>query len=356
MKAATTSTRVPSVSRATVWDFVLIGALIFGGCCSNALALELTAKQLPATGGLITLAQFIATAVTALPGELEWRTMYGVPMLWIRRPGVPLYRWGVQVVLYYMTSMLNNSAFAYSIPMSVHIVFRSGGMLVNMVLGYSVDGKRYNALQLASVLLVTVGVVMATLSAAAPEKSHTSAPAGDYLFGVLLLSLALLSSGIMGIFQERTYNKYGRQHWHEALFYSHLFSLPLFFFHSRSLRQQIQAANATAPEWAGVCTSCQVAGHLIPSYYLKLALNVVTQLLCINGVNRLTARVSSLSVSLVLVVRKAVSLVISVVLFNKQTGNLALWSGAVAVLTGTVGYTYGGLAARPPTSVRKKTA
>jgi len=343
--------------RVALYDFGLILLLIFGGCCSNALALELTTRQLPASGTLLTLAQFLATTLIALFGELEWRRLYGWPVLWLRRPGVPLRRWLVQVVLYFITSILNNEAFAFHIPMSVHIVFRSGGMLINMILGYTVSGKRYSLLQLASVMLVTVGVIVATLSAAMPSASgpQSDHPMSDYLTGVTLLSLALLTSGFMGLFQEQTYAKYGREHWHEALFYSHLFSLPLFVLQAGTLRQQVANANQTPREWIGICKSYEALGFYIPSYYTKLALNVLTQLLCINGVNRLTSRVSSLSVSLILVVRKAVSLLISVVLLNHQTGSLSLWSGAAAVLLGTLGYTYGGLKGSMPSAKIKHT-
>ena len=48
-----------------------------------------------------------------------------------------------------------------------------------------------------------------------------------------------------------------------------------------------------------------------------------------------------------LVVRKAVSLVISVVLLNGQAGSISLWFGAAAVMVGTIGYTYGGAKRRP---------
>ena len=51
----------------------------------------------------------------------------------------------------------------------------------------------------------------------------------------------------------------------------------------------------------------------IPHIYLPLVLSTITQLVCIAGVHRLTTRVSALTVTLVLVVRKAVSLIISVV-------------------------------------------
>jgi UDP-xylose/UDP-N-acetylglucosamine transporter B4 len=51
----------------------------------------------------------------------------------------------------------------------------------------------------------------------------------------------------------------------------------------------------------------------IPHVYLPLIVNTITQLLCVAGVHRLTTRVSAVTVTLVLVVRKAFSLIISVV-------------------------------------------
>ncbi|WFD44578.1 golgi uridine diphosphate-N- acetylglucosamine transporter [Malassezia psittaci] len=200
-------------------------------------------------------------------------------------------------------------------------------MVVNMLLGWAVDNKHYSVLQIASVAMVSIGVVVATISAAQPAQTTTGSTE-EYVIGVLLLSMALISSGTMGIFQEHTYAMYGREHWHEALFYSHLFALPLFLLNWQSITRQIKLANATHLQWIGT----QELGVYIPSYYIVLLLNVLTQLLCVNGVNRLTSQVSSVSVSLVLVVRKAVSLVISVVWLNGSKGNTSLWGGATAVM------------------------
>ena len=79
----------------------------------------------------------------------------------------------------------------------------------------------------------------------------------------------------------------------------------------------------------------------IPAFYIPLLLNVITQLFCVSGVNRLTSKANSLTVSLILVVRKAVSLGISVLLLGGSKGNLCLWIGAAAVLAGSIGYTLG---------------
>ena len=301
---------------------------------------------------------------------------------------MPLYRWVVQVGFYLTTSLLNNTAFAYDVPMPVHIVFRSGGLVINMILGWLVQKRRYSPLQIASVILVTFGVVSSTLDS---TNMHTKGGekgegVGEYATGVLLLFSALVLTGFMGLWQERTFKQYGKDNWRESMFYSHLLSLPLFLLRPKNLLRDIGDANATTRWWFGFgppsplsspfsssgwlnnllalatppsilkkdLTETRIfnlanllplplprlngVGFWIPSFYPPLLLNVLTQLLCINGVNRLTSKVSSLSVTLVLVVRKAVSLMISVMLVQRSMGTPGLWGGAAMVLAGTVGY------------------
>lgn len=48
----------------------------------------------------------------------------------------------IQVGLFYLVSVLNNAVFGYQIPMSVHIIFRSSGLVVSMILGWLLRGKR----------------------------------------------------------------------------------------------------------------------------------------------------------------------------------------------------------------------
>ncbi|KAE8210889.1 hypothetical protein CF327_g5301 [Tilletia walkeri] len=444
---------------ASQWPFIL--GLIFGGCCSNAYFLELGTAAVPSAGTLITFAQFLATALTCTPSQLEWSsastTTPGRPASksWfprLKKPKVPVSRWSVQVLLYLSTSLLNNAAFAYDIPMSVHIVFRSGGLVINMILGWAIEGRRYNFMQVTSVFIVTVGVIAATLFAQAPSASPSSSSSSStisptYIFGVSLLFLALILSGLMGLYQERTFRTYGRDNWQEALFYAHTLSLPIFLTRWRKLGEEIRLADSTPPIWLGWLSSERVSAavgeglrlrgskmddasagliglgastldlgagcvlrriaqsnlfyssgnrysscpsnvgftslvdsawtpsssavsptaapwHIgwstqpkgnfptslsmtVPSFWPVLLLNVLTQLLCINGVNRLTSQVTSLTVTLVLVLRKATSLAISVVWVGGRTGNWGLWSGAGAVLLGTIGYTLASSSSSP---------
>lgn len=133
------------------------------------------------------------------------------------------------------------------IPLTVHIIFRSGGELVppvlhfpqelipglcvSMLTGYFLARKRYSFGQVIAGVVITVGIVLATVSAPRPPRSPASsaskAPQTDdklseslqYALGIAMLSLALFLSAWLGLWQERTYRRYGNQ-WREALFYT----------------------------------------------------------------------------------------------------------------------------------------
>ena len=224
---------------------------------------------------------------------------------------------------------------------------------------------------MVSVLLVTLGVILTTLSSTQSKSrsgikssNASSYPSSTmsmdsykrYSIGILILTLALVLSGTLGLVQDHTFARYGRGNWEEAMFYLHALALPLFGFTWPSLVAEVRMINSGPQvslfkDFASV-TSLNTLSPLpylpirpptlqIPSFYIPLALNVLTQIVCVSGVNRLTSRMNSLTVSLVLVVRKAVSLAISVLLLGSSRGNTPLWMGATAVLVGTVGYTIG---------------
>lgn len=190
--------------------------------------------------------------------------------------------------------------------------------------------------------MVTLGVTLTTLSASNSPPTRDSST-GQYITGILLLTIALILSGFLGILQDSTYSKYrlqGGTPWQESMFYLHFLSLPMFLSVRGDIMSQLTSFRASPPISRDPWTPSVLPS--IPTSYFVLALNVFTQLFCVAGVNRLTTRVSSLTVTLVLVVRKAVSLVISVVLFENndmdQSQKLMLWGGAMLVFAGTVTY------------------
>jgi UDP-xylose/UDP-N-acetylglucosamine transporter B4 len=125
-----------AISALTSWAATL--SLVFGGCCANALTLEQLTLTYPNFGTLITFLQFLLIALHGLPGHVYW-TRTG-PRLKPRRIHIGPYVG--QVVLFYGISMLNNWAFGYNIPMPVHIIFRSGGLVVSMLFGWLISKKR----------------------------------------------------------------------------------------------------------------------------------------------------------------------------------------------------------------------
>jgi len=132
---------------AVVLDWFAPLSLIFGGCCSNALTLEQLTSQYPDSGHLITFAQFLLVSLRGLPNLLEItypNKNHGLlPMIHLKRPRIPLRAYIIQVILFLFVSILNNMAFAYKIPMPVHIIFRSGGLVISICLGWLVMGRRY---------------------------------------------------------------------------------------------------------------------------------------------------------------------------------------------------------------------
>ena len=266
-----------------------------------------------------------------------------------------------QVALFYALSVLNNAAFAYDIPMTVHIIFRSGGMIINILLGWllvkkqyvplpfplpndSAIASRYTLNQIVSVFIVTIGIILTTLSASIPKPTSHDLAASLYAQGISILSLALLLSGFLGLSQDYVFARYikpseasdplAQPFWQEHMFYIHFLALPLFYFSRESIATEL------ARSTAGPTVSFSSVPLVLPSTLLYLSANTLTQLLCVIGVNRLTGRVSSLTVTLILTVRKAVSLLLSVAVYGGQA-NTMMWSGATLVFIGTIGYSLG---------------
>jgi len=78
---------------------------------------------------------------------------------------------------------------------------------------------------------------------------------------------------------------------------------------------------------------------VIPRLIFFLIINVVTQYLCVRGVNRLTAISSALSIAIVLNIRKFTSLALSVVVFGNPLP-MGVKVGATLVGAGAAWYAF----------------
>lgn len=342
-------------------NIIAIMGLIFGGCCANVFALEAIIKEAPGSGTLVTCTQFLLTALFSLKPHLDFSR--GIKHLYLKPRAIPFQRWLVYTVIFLTINMLNNKAFDYKISVPLHIILRSAGPVATMAVGY-LAGRRYAKAQIIAVALLFVGVVQAAVADAQSKGAQMSfvqygtTAQSNFVVGFAILCLAMLLSAIMGVYTDQTYAKYGRDHWNENLFYSHTLSLPFFILYWPDLVTQSQAL-LSSPSMTIFMASSPQAGMLglyhqlmakTPVQLLFLLMNGLTQYLCIRGVNLLAAQSSSLTVTVVLNVRKLVSLMLSIWLFGNRLAPGVLF-GAFLVFIG------GGLYALPtqkPVSRRKK--
>jgi len=145
-----------------------------------------------------------------------------------------------------------------------------------------------------------------------------------------MLVISLLLTAALGLAQERTYKKYGPC-WREGVFYTHFLSLPIFLFLIPDIKQGLYSLAKVSP-------SPYTSPYTPYTSYLIMAANLVSQLICVSSVNRLSSQVSSVSTNLVLTTRKALSLCFSVWWFGNGW-NTQLGVGAGMVFIGSFIFT-----------------
>ncbi|KAJ8245320.1 hypothetical protein GJAV_G00269520 [Gymnothorax javanicus] len=303
--------------------------LVFVGCCSNVVFLELLVRDFPGCGNIVTFAQF---AFIALEGFI-FQTNFGR-----KKPVIPIRNYVVMVTMFFTVSVINNYALNFNISMPLHMIFRSGSLIANMILGIIILNKRYTRSKYISIVFVTIGICICTIMSAKQVNVDQEATEGQglyaflrWLLGIGMLTFALLMSARMGIFQETLYKQYGK-HSKEALFYNHCLPLPGFLLLASDIYNHCVLFNQSAPvEVPGIATA-------VPVMWLYLMMNVVTQYVCIRGVFILTTECASLTVTLVVTLRKFVSLVFSILYFRNP---FTAWHcvGTALVFVGTLLYT-----------------
>jgi len=293
--------------------------MVLVGCCSNVVFLELLVSQDPGIGNLVTFAQFL---IIALEGFI-FTTKFGTV-----KPKVPFSAWVMLVIMYFLVSVSNNYALNFNIPMPLHMIFRAGSLMANMLLGVIILGKQYSASKYVSILMITAGIITCTYS----STSSKSVEGGDeekeeswIMVGISLLTFALFMSARMGIYQEVVYSKHGK-HPREALFYTHALPLPGFLLLAPDILNHWNIVMSSAP---------LPITPFVPSMLLYLIGNIFTQYLCISAVFILTTECASLTVTLVVTLRKFLSLLFSIWYFNNPFTTLH-WLGTALVFGGTL--------------------
>ncbi|KAF8742282.1 hypothetical protein AX14_005456 [Amanita brunnescens Koide BX004] len=301
-------------------------AMVFGGCCANAWSYEQLLRTSPGIGSALTFFQMLFIAVHSLPSFLTFQGGSWFPRLKPRQ--VPLSRWLTQVLLVVTSSLLNNWAHFYNVPLTIIIVFRSAGLGISMLFGFVFLKKRYALSQILCVAVVSAGAILATVSRPSASEAATTLKSKDdakkYIIGVSMMVVSSVATGFLGLLQELTYQNHGPC-WKEGVFYTHFLSLPIFVFLFNDIKlgiYRLSSTNTGAPS-------------AIP--FIILLCNIITQLICVSGVNKLNTQMSSVSTNLVLTTRKALSLCFSVWWFGNGW-NAQFGLGAAMVFLGSISF------------------
>lgn len=336
---------------------------------------------------LYTLPSQLTFTITSPPEPPPLQPTQTVWFPRIKKRKVPLRQWCIFAAQFVVINVLNNAAFGYKISLPLHIILRSAGPVASMAVGYIWKGRSYSRRKVSSVVLLFFGVVLAALSDAGAKdpsstsgmkeeelNTHTNTTTSEHsssegsvsvlsqqLPGFILLSLALLLSAVMGIWSDTLYTRYGRNSAiaSEQLFYGHLLSLPFFALQFSTLQQQIttllavsavSSPSAQLPLAKDVTPTTNLLKQFnnpqsisawqrvlayfnVPPAVNLLLLNSITQIICISGVHYLSTQTSALTVSIVLNIRKVVSLLLSIWLFGNNLP-LGVLIGAAVVFAG----------------------
>lgn len=245
------------------------------------------------------------------------------------------------VIMFFLSSVLNNYSLKFNISVPLLMIFRSGSLMANMVLGVIILNKSYDIWKYISVILITIGIFISTIASGRDVKESLKDSGGNesdkndsflwWLFGVSLLTISLFISARMGLYQEVMYKKRGK-HVTEALFYTHILPLPIFFLMGNDI-------------WRHFVISIESNVLIIPiieisiqTQFIYLTINFLSHYLCVRCVYTLSSECSSLVVTLIVTLRKFASLIFSIIYFHHPFTTFH-WLGTALLIIGTVMFT-----------------
>jgi UDP-xylose/UDP-N-acetylglucosamine transporter B4 len=207
-----------------------------------------------------------------------------------------------------------------------------------MLMGIMILNKSYDVWKYVSVVLITIGIFISTIASGNDVKKELASIDDNsessflwYIFGVILMTISLFISARMGLYQETMYKKRGK-HATEALFYTHILPLPAFLLLSTNIWSHFVIATQSDD------VNIPLVNIAIKTQILYLIINFLAHYMCISCVYTLTSECSSLTVTLVVTLRKFVSLIFSIIYFNHPF-TFYHWLGTVLLIFGTVMFT-----------------
>ncbi|CAD5219306.1 unnamed protein product [Bursaphelenchus okinawaensis] len=303
---------------------IAIGGTL-GGCMTCMVVVESLAKSHTHAMNLMTFSNFL---FISLQGLIFTSRFLSVPNKIPLRAYIPV------VVTFCFVNIINNLALSYRVPVPLHIIFRSGSLLSSLVMNRLLLGRQYTTKKYLSVVAITIGIIMCTLAEQGTQKStslsieEAEKHLKDWSIGITMLTIALIASSYLAICQEKMYTTHGK-HPDEAMFYVHALSLPFFAFFGRDIVSCAQEFNQEP--------ALELFGYNLvfsQAWWMVLATSIF-QYFCIKFVYMANAYMDSLSVTLLVTLRKFLSLLVSIIYFN-NVFTATHWAGAILVFGGTL--------------------
>jgi len=294
-------------------------------------------------GNIVLLFQFSFIILEGLINNIEFHNPLKKFPISLKPRKVPLHKWFFMVLVFFSSSFLNNLVFKYNISMPIHIIFRSSSIIVNIAMSRLILKRKYTLHQVLSILLVTAGLIITTLSSGKKQTKikEENYDFKDWIKGIAILMMTSFIGSFMGIYQEYIFKRYPNS-WKECLFYKHLLSMPIFLFLIPQIKEQWKLFNLSPKNSLGhyipyINMPSYISNMQIQGIWLYVALNILTQYICISGIQKLSSICSSVTLNLILSIRKFTSLILSVILF-KNIFPFWSWIGSIFVFVGIIWY------------------
>ncbi|VDP20756.1 unnamed protein product, partial [Onchocerca flexuosa] len=135
---------------------------VLTGCIGCMLTVEVLTKHNPECMNLLTCSTFIFISFISFFKQSDYFKR-------LPRSRVPLlrvcFRGYMRIVLiFFVVNVSNNLALQYDVSIPLFIIFRSGTLLANVLLGYCLRNRICSWGKLSSIVLVSIGIVLFTLA------------------------------------------------------------------------------------------------------------------------------------------------------------------------------------------------
>ncbi|EDV26218.1 uncharacterized protein TRIADDRAFT_24343 [Trichoplax adhaerens] len=246
--------------------------------------------------------------------QFGYYTIFGAIEMQLKNPiarkrRIPLRIYAIIAFLTVATIGLSNTSLGY-LNYPTQVIFKSCKLIPVMIGGILIQGKKYTLADLVAALLMCVGLILFTLADSKVSPTFDS-------FGVILISLALCADAAIGNVQEKAMKGYNGTNL-EMVFYS--FSIGFVY-----IFMALFITNQLGPAF-------RFCSHKALTIYGFAAILSFTGYIGVNMVLTLVRVFGALMAVTVTTFRKAITVVLSFLFFEKPFTIQYVWSGLIVLL------------------------